>query len=522
MMKNNQKVLFTIPLMALVLAGCGGAGGGGGNNRPDLDGPGGNIVVDGGGDIANFNTTASMKQSSANPYPYNTLETLCREWEELHPGWTVTVNKTSSQGDRSVILPQLQTHTAPHIMYQNGSVISSDLGQDYYVPLNKYLDSPDPYLEGNAAWKTVYNEAELAGSVASDGEHYYCNLEKIPVAFVYNKTLLNAAGIAHPENISTFSQFIAALEALRVFYSSHSEYAGYGKYATEYTWYQIALECNLFSDMVELGDVLRKNGVCDTEEICRLYTKGLYNPLQGINSKSDMAQNNFEGNRLYEYIKIIERLDQYKEGVNFAARQRWIAGQLGFMEVTGNLLRTLNAIDVDYEWGTICFPDLTTADSVHATKGCVRGTAGLATAWWISNRAMDDGSADMCADLLMYLTAPAQNNRLIGDLKGGIPLNPGSDYQLEDYLKPLVAKYDEDLVALSNGQRVSWASFNTWGNLGTSYNTAFIRQMQELDAHISDSSKGATAEQSTATLAYTIKNTVQAFNIEYDYDQSKW
>ena len=519
-MMKKKVLLLSLPLLAMTLNGCGGSGGGSGT--PDLDGPGGVIVVDGGGDIANFNTTASMKQSSANPYPYNTLETLCKEWEQLHPGWTVKVNKTSSQGDRSVILPQLQTHTAPHIMYQNGSVISSDLGQDYYVPLNKYLESPSPYLPGNAAWKTVYNEAELAGSVASDGEHYYCNLEKIPVAFVYNKTLLNAAGVEHPENIETFTQFVNALEKLQTLIATNPNYAEFGKYATEYTWYQIAMECNLFSDMIELGDVLRKNGVCDTEEICRLYSKGYYNPLQGITSKTEMDQNNFEGNRLYEYIKFIERLDKYKEGVNFAARQRWIAGQLGFMEVTGALLRTLNAIDVDFEWGTICFPDITTAESPNATKGCVRGTAGLATAWWISNRAMDDGSADMCADLLMFLTAPAQNNRLIGDLKGGIPLNPSDDYQLEDYLKPLVAKYDQDLVALTNGQRVSWASFNTWGNLGTSYNTAFIRQMQELDAHINDSSKGATAEQSTATLAYTLKNTVQAFTIEYDYDTSKW
>ena len=38
----------------------------------------------------------------------------------------------------------------------------------------------------------------------------------------------------------------------------------------------------------------------------------------------------------------------------------------------------------------------------------------------ISNRAVDEGTVDACADLLMFLTAPKQNNRLIGDLKGGI------------------------------------------------------------------------------------------------------
>lgn len=511
-----QKTAFAF-LTVMALAACGPT------VQPDdpngYDGDIKTIVVDGGGDISNFNSTASMKESSANPYPYNTLEILCKEWSDAHPGYTVKVNKTSSGGDRSVLIPQLQTHTAPHIIYQNGTVLSSDLGQDYYVNLTPYMESPSPYLEGNAAWKTVYNQKELATTQASDGNYYYANLEKIPVAFVYNKTLLNAAGVEHPENITTFSQFIDALSKLETLIKNNGNYKDCGKYATEYTWYQIAMECNLFPDMVTAGDVLRVNGVVDTEEICRLYTKGIYNPLDGITSKTDISQNNYTNNRLYEYISQIARLDRYKESATFAARQNWIAGKLGFMEVTGSLLRTLNAIEVPYEWGTICFPDLTTDDSVHATTSVVRGTAGLASSWWISNRALDDGTADMCADLLMFLTAPKQNNRLIGDLKGGIPLNPDSSVKLASYLQPLVEKYNSDIAS---GERVSWASFNTWGNLGTSFSTTFIRNIQEVDAHLIDANTGMSVEEATAVLAYSIKNTVSAYTIEYDYDTSNW
>jgi len=512
-MNKLSKVGLLVVLATLGLTACGGGGGGGSGDTKI-------IYVDGGGDISNFNSTPSMTKSAANPYPYNTLEKLLEEWSNAHPGYKAKLNKTSSGGDRSVLLPQLQTHTAPHIAYQNATVISTDLGQDYYVPLQKYLDSPDPYLEGNKAWKTVYDESELLTTVAPDGEHYFVNLEKIPVAFVYNKTLLDAAGVTDAGNIKTFAQLISALQALDTL-KGKAGYSDIGKYATEYTWYQIAIESNLFSDLVAPGDVLRKNGAIDTEELCRLFERGKYNPLEGIISKTDPTQNDYSNNRLYDYIRVISELDRYKENASFAARQRWMAGQLGFMEVTGNLLRTLSALDVSFEWGTIPFPDVTTETSQYAGVGSVRGTAGLATSYWITNRALDDGTADMCADLLMFLTAPTQNNRMIGDLKGGIPLNPTADFQFEDYLKPLINIYNEDMKDLALGKRVNWSAFNSWNALGLSYQTTFITTMQKVDSYILGGT-GVTLGEATTSLAYSIKNTVKAYEIEYEYDMENW
>ena len=66
---------------------------------------------------------------------------MCKEWETTHPGYQVKINKTSSAGDRNVLLPQLKSRTAPSIIYQNGTVVNTDLGQDYYVDLTDYLNS---------------------------------------------------------------------------------------------------------------------------------------------------------------------------------------------------------------------------------------------------------------------------------------------------------------------------------------------------------------------------------------------
>jgi ABC-type glycerol-3-phosphate transport system substrate-binding protein len=187
------------------------------------------------------------------------------------------------------------------------------------------------------------------------------------------------------------------------------------------------------------------------------------------------------------------------------------------MEATGEELRNFNSnSNINFEWGTIPFPDITTDDSASAQKPCVRGSAGLATSWWITKRAVNNNTVEGCVDLLMYLTAPEQNNRLVGDLKGGIPLNPSDDYELSDYLKPLVNQYNDDLEELNEGKRVNFSAFNSWAVLGVSYSNSFIRTMQDLDS-------GATnAKTACSSLAKTIDLTVKSYIVEYEYDTTKW
>lgn len=507
-MKKGLTSLFLIAASSAFLVGCSG-------NSAGPSGPKKTITIDGGGDISNFQSTPSMVQSEANPYPYNTLEVLCEEWEALNPGYEVKINRTSAGGDRSVLTSQLQTKTAADIIYQNGTVVNSDLGKGWYLDLTPYLEAPSKYLDGKP-WKSVYDEGELATTQAADGKYYYASLEKIPVAFMYNKTILKDAGITNPESIQTFGQLMDAMEKVEAYYKTSGKTDGsWATYTTTYTWYQIAMEANMFGDLVELGDVLRANNMVDTEELCRLYDKGLYNPSAGIDSANPDAST-FKDNRLYDYITLIDELDSHKAPATYAANNGWILGKVAFLEATGAQLRTFAATECDFEWGTISFPQITTEDHPNAQKGVVRGSAGLATSWWVSNAAIENGTAEACVDLLQFLTAPKQNNRLIGDLKGGLPLNPSDDYELEDYLVPLLDRYNQDIAEAKQGNRVLWGSFNSWAVLGNNYSNSFIRTMQELDAGTT------TAEKATITLSKLIRSTVQSYMIEYEYDTSKW
>lgn len=501
----NKKILLLASLLGVaVLTGCDGNNPGGGPTKE--------IVLDGGGDIGNYNTTASMTESAANQYPYNTLEKLCKEWEKTHPGFKVKINRTSSGGNREVLLPQLKQGTAPHIIYQNGMVVNTDLGQDYYVDLTEYLDKPSPYLN-NAKWSTVYNADELSTTQAADGHYYYVNMEKVPVCFMYNKTLLAKAGIENPQNIKTYGQLIDAMGKVKDYAVAQNKTGVIEPYSTTYTWYQIAMESNMFSDLLKDGDVLRHNGIIDTEELCRLFKKGLYNPTLNASSESD----SFAENKFYEYIRLIEKLDYFKATASYDCDSNWVSGNLGFMEATGLQLRKFNKnSNIKFEWGTIPFPDITKEDSKYAASPAVRGTAGLATSWWVTKRAKNDGTVDACIDLLQYLTAPKQNNRMVGDLKGGIPLNPDDSIEIQDYLKPLLAQYNEDMKEIASGKRVNFQAFNSWGVMGTEYSNLFIRTMQDLDAGITNVKKA------TSLLAKSFRNTVAAYCVEYEYDETKW
>ena len=163
------------------------------------------LYFDGGGGSGNYNSTLSMNQSAANPYPYNTLEKLAKEWSDKNDKFEVVINRNSLNGMRSAITGLLDAGTAPDMLFQAGGVINDDLGKGWYVDLTPYFDTPNTYAEGSPKWGDLYNKQELDGTKASDGKIYYACLDKVTVGLMYNADILAAAGITGIPQ--TFSEF---------------------------------------------------------------------------------------------------------------------------------------------------------------------------------------------------------------------------------------------------------------------------------------------------------------------------
>ncbi len=506
---NKKHALFI--LLPLILTACQGGDDPSSNGGSGYNGSKKTIIIDGGGDVGDFNTTKSMTQSALNPYPYNTLEKLCEEWEKENPEYEVKILSTSSHGDRTILVPQLDGKTAPDITYQSGTVINSDLGKDYYVNMTSYLASPNPYVEGNEKWSDLYNPAELATVQASDGDYYSICLERIPVGIMVNKSMLKAAGIS--SSPKSFADFLKACDVYES-YASKNGKNGTEAYSTTYMWYNIALESNMFSDLMKEGDTIRENGKIDTEELARLYKKDLWTPDQNISGDNPT----FEGNKYYDYLKICAELGKRKASKSFDAVSNFKLGNLMFLEATGKQMRSIvaNEKNMDFEWEIIPYPDLTAESYKDVAMPTVRGSAGLATNWFVTNSAEKKGTTEGCVDLLMYLTAPAQNNRLIGDLKGGMPLNPDENYELAPHLKGLNDAYQEDVKKLASGEKVAWGAFCSWEVLGYAYNTTYIKNMEDVE-------NGAkTVENAAIALGNSIKSTIQNKIKTEGWDTSAW
>jgi len=467
----------------------------------DVGEEGKTIYVDGGGDIHNFNTSTTGK------HQYNELEKLCNEWAALHPGYTVIVNKTSSNGSRDVLIPQLQGRTAPSIIYQNGTNVNSDLGSDYYLELSEYLEKENPYApnesgNGYKIWKDLYNENELASTQASDGKYYYINLEKNSVGLLYNKNLLKEAGVNEPENIETFEQLMDAMEKAKNHFGNSVSI-----YDTNYQWYSIAMESSLFSNELELGDE-NGNQKISTEELCKLYYSGKYT----LNNE-----------KYHTYISLIQRLNNYLPDTTNNPLSKWLDGKLVFMEGTGAEIDTATGSEYpqEFEWGIIPYPSITTETYSGAGKPFVRGSAGLATSYWITNRAIDDGTEEACVDLLMFLTAPQYNNRLINKLGVSIPLNPGdTEDEIPEKIRSLYEYYKNDLEDYSKGNKVGFDSFNTRAVMGTAFSTAFILAIRSLQINCVPA--GNTVSETVNTLRTKFYSSYETMVSMNKYNTTSW
>lgn len=454
------------------------------------------IELDGGGDTGNFNTT------TAKPFPYDELSVLLKEWEALNPGYKVELRRTSYGGDQASLIPLLKARKAPDIIYQNGSVKESHIGNNYYVPYNDYLDKSNPYND-NKPWREVYQATELEATVASDGNYYYMNLERLAAGILYNKTFFEEHNLKVPETYGEFMEVQAQIAAL-----------GKIPYLAQYPWYNIILETNIFSGLIEKLDVIRPNGVVDMEEMIRGYKKGIWTP---------------DCDEYRRYIDLICEKAQYEPvgGAGYDPITSFLRGDTIMIEATGESMRKAHYNTVKgFTEGVTGYPYLTNEDLGLEGKEpgayCYRGTAGTATSWWVTQSATRKGTVDKCMDLLMFLTSPKYNNRMIGKMAGAIPLDPTAT--VDEYLQPLVDMYNEDVKKTGDAKCVGWGAFSSWGALGLEYNSFFLQEINTMlgkknsDGIVSQADKDVTLN-NIITYTATKINSLYTENV---YDESKW
>lgn len=410
------------------------------------------ITVDGGGQWADYNTTASMEESVSNPYPYNTLEVLAKEYMELHPNITIEINAQSHGGSRDSILPMLTTATAPDILYQVPTCLAEDCNQNYYAALDEYLQMPNPYSKdgeaGSEHWIDVFG-GELRPAV--NGHYYYASLERSVIGIVYNKTFFDEHGLNIP---TTFAEFVALIEQIHSIDADVYPYASNGGNM----WLDLSLESALFSTIMDEVDVLTQDGVADAQEILRAYDLGIWDP---------------EGSLMDTYLDFIVTKTAYSgDPTKYTGTTEFINENLIMIEAAGSDINFLQEY-ADFETGVFTYPILTSDTQgvpSEGVKNVRRGSAGLSTGWFVTNHAFSSSDAEAnlkkvnaCVDFLMFLTAYSNNDRLVGDKGVAVPLSGNTDNAT------FAALMEQYRIDSENEDFGLWASFNPSGTLTKSF-----------------------------------------------------
>jgi len=500
--RNWYKLLVVSMIAVVMLSACSSGTNGGKNEQPgsnksnsQADGTEKEkvdpkdkkvIVVDPGGDFTDYAPTVSQEKSDANPHPYNEIRVLADEWEALHPEARIEILSPTKSKDRKVAVAQLAAGTAADIIYQIGVFKDEDYPKGWVLPFDKYLDMPNPYVEGNQKWKEIYNEAWLNRS--GDGQVYYIPIDAVPIGIIYNKELFAKAGIDKPP--VTYTDFFEAEKKLKAI--------GVAPYMPIYRWSDITLETAVFASKIKEWDVLDQNGVVDQEEFVRAYKKGLY--------KVDSPEN-----REYFQLKK-QKADGYPNGWNsIDAFKAFVTGKVAMIEAVGIHMRNVkDDKDRKFEYGTTSFPILSAEESPYGGMNTIRGMAGYGTAWQITNSAEKKGTADLAADFLMYLTAPKNNSRLVNTLEAAVPA--ANDAEAVEMFKPMYDQFQQDN---KNGY-LSWGAFYAGPLAGPEYLQAY--EKLSVDYLLGSLS----LDKLIVELEKSMKKSVNSLIQQHKYDESKW
>lgn len=134
------------------------------------------------------------------------------KYEKINPTVTIEfrLQVTIARGaEGEAVRTQLLGGVAPEIIQMNTEAMWPDIEQKkgWWVPLDKYLDQPNPYVKGNQTWISLFaNQALTQAKRAPDGQLYCITLDMVETGIFYNKTLFKKYGARIPETWQEFLQ----------------------------------------------------------------------------------------------------------------------------------------------------------------------------------------------------------------------------------------------------------------------------------------------------------------------------
>lgn len=400
-------------------------------------------------------------QPGARPFgigePLKGLAMVVADFEKRYPDTRVEVVNTP--GVREYLVTQLSSGAAPDIVNVNVEDVWVDTQKDWYIPLDRYLEAPNPFvvekgdpnLPGARQWWDMFTyQAISRGKAAPDGKNYCLSLDMIETGIFYNKTLFDRLGLVPPRD---WEEFIAICEAIE-------RYEGFDREVTPLLmnlsafmdWCQDLIFDQLYYDLLPGIDLKQDpsreaylQGYLDPEEIAYLHEKGYF------------TEHDPRYREVWRIMKDLRRhtnrdlegVDHIREFVNQRGAMLW--------SVSALVYRFSLDKNMGFEWGVFYLPKFTKKTSPYASdvEMCVIG--GSASQFEITSSAVGDTPDDWpmqrridesqrlqrVVALLQFLSLPEQAERVINEYPCLIPNIVGVEPrpELADFVKILERRY---------------------------------------------------------------------------------
>jgi raffinose/stachyose/melibiose transport system substrate-binding protein len=103
------------------------------------------------------------------------------------------------------LLARMTAQDAPDIYWANTENLWPHINKGWALVFDDYMDLPNPYVEGNDAWKNQFEEIAIISQTGPDGHLYGVNMDGAGVLTVYNKDAFAEAGIS--QEPKTWTEF---------------------------------------------------------------------------------------------------------------------------------------------------------------------------------------------------------------------------------------------------------------------------------------------------------------------------
>lgn len=337
--------------------------------------------------------------------PVQESRRIADEWEKNHPGrrvkYQLMINTGTTEGEW--LKTQLIGGIAPEIVTMNTEVAWQAVDKDWFVPLDEFLQRPNPYIPGNVHWQDSFTNQALCNSKrAPNGKLYCITLDTVETGLFCNMTLLRKLGIQRPPQ--TWAEMELDFKVIQD--------AGYTPMTTQGTiasdWGQDIVFEMIYHDLMPLLDPIPSPPdirdyqayFLDPQEGGFLFTKGFF-------SSRDP--------RWREVNRIVKDWRKYwaKELKFNDAMRQFFTGRLAILwDGSWTIRRLAKDPYVDFDWDVSYIPSITRETSPYGSGSPATLIGGAGMQVHITNSAVHNGTLEDCVDFLMFISAPQNIERI--------------------------------------------------------------------------------------------------------------